>query len=73
MNIDLSTDYNIFSSPTQLLYSKPQVGHETIESSDDATLRSDMPPALRRVETASSQLQQASDMLRADPYSGPAR
>ncbi|XP_048487012.1 vinculin isoform X3 [Plutella xylostella] len=50
-----------------------KVGHETIESSDDATLRNDMPPALRRVETASSQLQQASDMLRADPYSGPAR
>ncbi|KOB75305.1 Uncharacterized protein OBRU01_07694 [Operophtera brumata] len=50
-----------------------KVGHETIESSDDAMLRQDMPGALRRVETAATLLQQASDMLRADPYSGPAR
>ncbi|XP_053618878.1 vinculin isoform X2 [Plodia interpunctella] len=50
-----------------------KVGHETIESSDDAILRQDMPGALHRVETAAALLQQASDMLRADPYSGPAR
>lgn len=50
-----------------------QVGHETIESSDDVVLRADMPGALRRVEGAATLLQQASDMLRADPYSGPAR
>ncbi|XP_049881942.1 vinculin [Pectinophora gossypiella] len=50
-----------------------KVGHETIESSDDPILRQDMPGALRRVETAATLLQQASDMLRADPYSGPAR
>ncbi|XP_052753588.1 vinculin [Galleria mellonella] len=50
-----------------------KVGHETIESSEDAVLRQDMPGALRRVETAATLLQQASDMLRADPYSGPAR
>ncbi|XP_050357286.1 vinculin isoform X2 [Nymphalis io] len=50
-----------------------KVGHETIESSDDAVLRTDMPGALRRVEGAATLLQQASDMLRADPYSGPAR
>ncbi|KAJ0171018.1 hypothetical protein K1T71_013217 [Dendrolimus kikuchii] len=50
-----------------------KVGHETIESSDDAILRQDMPGALHRVETAATLLQQASDMLRADPYSGPAR
>lgn len=50
-----------------------KVGHETIESSDDAILRHDMPGALHRVETAATLLQQASDMLRADPYSGPAR
>ncbi|CAH2060397.1 unnamed protein product, partial [Iphiclides podalirius] len=50
-----------------------KVGHETIESSDDALLRQDMPGALRRVEGAATLLQQASDMLRADPYSGPAR
>lgn len=50
-----------------------QVGHETIESSDDVVLRQDMPGALHRVETAATLLQQASDMLRADPFSGPAR
>ncbi|XP_052745183.1 vinculin [Bicyclus anynana] len=50
-----------------------KVGHETIESSDDVVLRTDMPGALRRVEGAATLLQQASDMLRADPYSGPAR
>ncbi|XP_047516631.1 vinculin isoform X3 [Pieris napi] len=50
-----------------------KVGHETIESSDDPILRGDMPGALRRVEGAATLLQQASDMLRADPYSGPAR
>ncbi|CAH2098991.1 unnamed protein product [Euphydryas editha] len=50
-----------------------KVGHETIESSDDAVLRADMPGALRRVEGAATLLQQASDMLRVDPYSGPAR
>ncbi|KAJ2939403.1 hypothetical protein O0L34_g10834 [Tuta absoluta] len=50
-----------------------KVGHETIESSDDVILRQDMPSALHRVETAATLLQQASDMLRADPYSGPAR
>ncbi|XP_072945946.1 vinculin [Epargyreus clarus] len=50
-----------------------KVGHETIESSEDAVLRADMPGALRRVEGAATLLQQASDMLRADPYSGPAR
>ncbi|XP_064075160.1 vinculin isoform X2 [Vanessa tameamea] len=50
-----------------------KVGHETIESSDDAVLRTDMPGALRRVEGAATLLQQASDMLRVDPYSGPAR
>ncbi|XP_060807514.1 vinculin [Amyelois transitella] len=50
-----------------------KVGHETIESSDDVVLRQDMPGALHRVETAATLLQQASDMLRADPYSGPAR
>ena len=32
-----------------------------------------MPPALTRVEEASILLLEASDMLRADPYSAPAR
>ncbi|XP_032524796.2 vinculin [Danaus plexippus] len=50
-----------------------KVGHETIESADDNLLRADMPGALHRVEGAATLLQQASDMLRGDPYSGPAR
>lgn len=50
-----------------------QVGHETIKSSDDRLLKQDMPSALQRVETASQLLEKASDMLRTDPYSGPAR
>jgi vinculin len=36
-------------------------------------LKQDMPPALTRVEEASVLLLQASDMLRADPFSAPAR
>jgi hypothetical protein len=50
-----------------------QVGRETINSSDDAILKQDMPSALHRVEDASKLLEEASAMLRHDPYSGPAR
>ncbi|XP_052798613.1 vinculin-like isoform X6 [Mya arenaria] len=50
-----------------------KVGYETINFSDDQILKQDMPPALRRVEESSILLLQASDMLRADPYSAPAR
>ncbi|XP_052235502.1 vinculin-like isoform X5 [Dreissena polymorpha] len=50
-----------------------KVGYETINSSDDQILKQDMPPALRRVEESSILLLQASDMLRSDPYSAPAR
>lgn len=50
-----------------------KVGRDTINSSDDRILKQDMPSALHRVETASQLLEEASDMLRADPYSGPAR
>lgn len=32
-----------------------------------------MPPSLQRVERASKLLEEASDMLREDPYSQPAR
>lgn len=49
------------------------MGHETISSSDDQILRQEMPTALRRVEEAAGLLQDASAMLRDDPYSGPAR
>ncbi|ELU06809.1 hypothetical protein CAPTEDRAFT_221766 [Capitella teleta] len=50
-----------------------RVGYETINSSEDAILKQDMPPALNRVEEASILLIQASDMLRSDPFSAPAR
>lgn len=50
-----------------------RVGYETVNSSDDQILKQDMPPALTRVEESSLLLLDASDLLRADPYSGPAR
>uniref|UniRef100_A0A4D5R9C1 Vinculin n=1 Tax=Scolopendra viridis TaxID=118503 RepID=A0A4D5R9C1_SCOVI len=50
-----------------------KVGKETINSSDDPILKQDMPQALHRVESASKLLEEASAMLKADPYSGPAR
>ncbi len=50
-----------------------RVGRETIQSSDDAILRQDMPSALNRVESASKFLEEASAMLKMDPYSQPAR
>lgn len=49
------------------------MGKETINSSDDAILRQDMPGALVRVERSSKLLEEASAMLKQDPYSGPAR
>lgn len=55
------------------LYFNLQVGKETINSSDDALLKQDMPAALQRVEGASRLLEEASAMLKHDPYSGPAR
>ncbi|GLH15861.1 Catenin alpha [Gryllus bimaculatus] len=50
-----------------------KVGKETINSSDDAILKQDMPSALIRVEGASKLLEEASGMLKDDPFSGPAR
>lgn len=50
-----------------------QVGRETISSSDDQILRQDMPAALIKVEKASKLLEEASSMLKQDPYSAPAR
>ncbi|XP_046326075.1 vinculin-like isoform X2 [Haliotis rufescens] len=50
-----------------------RVGYDTINSSEDQILKQDMPPALSRVEQSSVLLLQASELLRADPYSGPAR
>ncbi|XP_034942967.1 vinculin isoform X7 [Chelonus insularis] len=50
-----------------------KVGKETINSSDDVLLKQDMPAALQRVEGASRLLEEASALLKQDPYSGPAR
>lgn len=50
-----------------------RVGYDTCENSDDKILKEDMPPALRRVEEASTFLLEASSMLREDPYSVLAR
>ena len=50
-----------------------QVGRETINSSDDPLLRQDMPASLTRVDDASKQLEDASHLLKQDPYSQPAR
>ena len=50
-----------------------QVGYETVDTSEDAQLKQDMPPALQRVERAADDLLTASEMLGADPYSAPAR
>lgn len=50
-----------------------KVGKETIHSSDDVILKQDMPSSLHRVEAAARHLEEASAMLKADPYSGPAR
>ncbi|XP_034942965.1 vinculin isoform X6 [Chelonus insularis] len=49
-----------------------KVGKETINSSDDVLLKQDMPAALQRVEGASRLLEEASALLKQDPYSGPA-
>ncbi|KAK7790393.1 hypothetical protein R5R35_012389 [Gryllus longicercus] len=43
-----------------------KVGKETINSSDDAILKQDMPSALIRVEGASKLLEEASGMLKDD-------
>ncbi|XP_052066168.1 vinculin-like isoform X1 [Mytilus californianus] len=50
-----------------------RVGYDTCNSSDDQILKQDMPPCLNRVDEASLFLLQASDMLRADPFSAAAR
>ena len=54
-------------------FNKLKVGRETINSSDDALLKQDMPSSLRRVEDASHLLEDASVMLNGDPYSSTAR
>lgn len=50
-----------------------KVGRETINSSNDQILRQEMPGSLNRVNGASKLLEEACAMLKADPYSQPAR
>lgn len=50
-----------------------KVGRDTINSSDDDILKQDMPSSLHRVENAAQYLEEASAILKSDPYSGPAR
>lgn len=62
-----------FMSNLVMYMSSEQVGKETVYSTDDPILKQDMPQSLQRVEEASHLLEDASRMLKADPYSGPAR
>nr|XP_023679987.1 vinculin-like isoform X4 [Paramormyrops kingsleyae] len=50
-----------------------RVGKETVQTTEDQIMRRDMPPAFIKVENACTKLVQAAQMLRADPYSVPAR
>ncbi|XP_036979958.1 vinculin-like isoform X3 [Acanthopagrus latus] len=50
-----------------------RVGKETVQTTEDQVMKRDMPPAFIKVENSSSKLVQASQMLKADPYSVPAR
>uniref|UniRef100_A0A3B3ZS91 Vinculin n=1 Tax=Periophthalmus magnuspinnatus TaxID=409849 RepID=A0A3B3ZS91_9GOBI len=50
-----------------------RVGKETVQTTDDQIMKRDMPPAFIKVENACTKLVQAASMLKADPYSVPAR
>ncbi|XP_051958829.1 vinculin b isoform X1 [Xyrauchen texanus] len=50
-----------------------RVGKETVQTTEDAIMRRDMPPAFIKVENACTKLVQAAHMLKSDPYSVPAR
>ncbi|GMS95777.1 hypothetical protein PENTCL1PPCAC_17952 [Pristionchus entomophagus] len=50
-----------------------QVGYDTCDHSTDRILQQDMPPSLQRVQGASNLLNEASHMLKIEPYSSPAR
>ncbi|XP_019871844.2 vinculin isoform X3 [Aethina tumida] len=61
------------SSVRHAVHNLVQVGRETIGRSRDPILKQDMPSTLSRVENASQLLQEASQLLKQDPYSKPAR
>ncbi|XP_026212446.1 vinculin-like isoform X5 [Anabas testudineus] len=50
-----------------------RVGKETVQTTEDQLMKRDMPPAFIKVENSCSKLVQAAQMLKADPYSVPAR
>ncbi|XP_072247180.1 vinculin-like isoform X4 [Leuresthes tenuis] len=50
-----------------------RVGKETVQTTEDQLMKRDMPPAFIKVENSCSKLIQAAQMLKADPYSVPAR
>uniref|UniRef100_A0A8C6VXP0 Vinculin n=1 Tax=Nothobranchius furzeri TaxID=105023 RepID=A0A8C6VXP0_NOTFU len=50
-----------------------KVGKETVQTTEDQIMKRDMPPAFIKVENACTKLVQAASMLKADPYSVPAR
>ncbi|KAJ8248433.1 hypothetical protein GJAV_G00241970 [Gymnothorax javanicus] len=50
-----------------------RVGKETVQTTEDQIMKRDMPAAFVKVENACAKLVQAAQMLRADPYSVPAR
>nr|XP_023654022.1 vinculin isoform X1 [Paramormyrops kingsleyae] len=50
-----------------------RVGKETVQTTEDQIMKRDMPPAFIKVENACTKLVQAAQMLKADPYSVPAR
>uniref|UniRef100_A0A7N6A9R9 Vinculin n=1 Tax=Anabas testudineus TaxID=64144 RepID=A0A7N6A9R9_ANATE len=52
---------------------KCRVGKETVQTTEDQLMKRDMPPAFIKVENSCSKLVQAAQMLKADPYSVPAR
>lgn len=60
-------------SVSNAVFNLVKVGRDTINSSDDPILRQDMPAALVRVERSSKLLEEASQMLKDDPFSSPAR
>ncbi|KAK7930788.1 hypothetical protein WMY93_007183 [Mugilogobius chulae] len=56
-----------------IMHEEGEVGKETVQTTEDQVMKRDMPPAFIKVENSSSKLVQAAQMLKADPYSVPAR
>ncbi|XP_054609735.1 vinculin [Dunckerocampus dactyliophorus] len=50
-----------------------RVGKDTVQTTEDQIMKRDMPPAFIKVENACTKLVKAASMLKADPYSVPAR